>query len=51
MAPMDFTPATDAAPTFPAYDPLDPIVRADPDPYYRYLRLHEPVECVPSLNA
>jgi cytochrome P450 len=33
------------------YDPLSPAVRADPYPYYRYMREHEPVKFVPSMNA
>ena len=33
------------------YDPLSAAVRTDPYPYYRYMREHEPVKFVPSMNA
>lgn len=33
------------------YSPMDPAVRADPYPYYRWLRAHAPVHFVPALNA
>ncbi|MGE3771770.1 MAG: cytochrome P450 [Gammaproteobacteria bacterium] len=33
------------------YDPLDPAVRADPYPYYAWLRRHAPVHYVPAMKA
>lgn len=35
----------------PNYHPMDPAVRADPYPYYRHLRRHEPVRYLPDLNG
>jgi cytochrome P450 len=49
MPPPNSSSATAA--TFAAYDPLAPQVRADPYPYYRYLRANEPVKYVESMNA
>lgn len=39
------------APELPNYHPMDPAVRADPYPYYRHLRRHEPVRFLPDLNG
>lgn len=36
---------------FANYNPLDPAVRADPYPFYAYLRAHEPVKFVAQMNA
>ena len=33
------------------YSPVDPAVRANPYPYYAWLREHAPVQFVPAMNA
>ena len=42
---ISFDPATFS------FDPLSAAVRANPYPYYQYLREHSPVHFVPTLNA
>ncbi len=37
--------------TLAEYDPLSPVVRSDPYPYYAHLRAHEPVKHLPGLDA
>ena len=34
-----------------SYDPMSVRVRADPYPYYSYMRQNEPVKYLPGLNA
>ncbi len=33
------------------YDPLDPLIRRNPYPWYAHLRRHEPVKFLPGMNA
>lgn len=40
-----------AANPYATYNPLDLVVRADPYPYFRHLRDHEPVKFIPEVNG
>lgn len=48
---MQDTPVADAGLSGALYSPLDPAVRADPYPSYRWLREHSPVHYVSAMNA
>ncbi len=49
---MDATAASTSSDTkWAHYSPLDPVVRADPYPYYAWLRRHAPVKYVAAVNA
>src|SRR3546814_8320989 len=51
MAVTLLTRSHDHGSTARVYDPLDPVVKQEPDPFYAKLRRDDPVTWLPSLQA